>query len=303
MMLIENSGRLSNMNLSNSFTKSLFYLNSIVRRKGYGISILVPFHTTDTNSQRAKNWEWLHKYWKKQLPGAELIMGVDSEVGKDNKPFSKSCAVNDAASKASGDILVIVDADGYISVDSILKCADEIRKARKKKRKLWFIPYRQFYRLTEDASKKILESDPEKSCRYSNKPPDDHVLNTEKFNGLLGSAYGHRYGALIQIMPKEAFELVGGWDERFRGWGGEDYAAMKAMDTLYWPHKTLPSPVFHIWHPFKTVESAKVNIRLWDNQQKGNINGVLSNRYHLAQGNLSAMRKLVNEWKASQKKN
>ena len=54
---------------------------------------------------------------------------------------------------------------------------------------------------------------------------------------------------MIQIMPSEAFWEVGGWDERFRGWGGEDHAAMRATDTLYWRHKTMPVQVLHLWHP------------------------------------------------------
>jgi hypothetical protein len=45
----------------------------------------------------------------------------------------------------------------------------------------------------------------------------------------------HRYGVLIQILPREAIEIIGGWDERFRGWGGEDHATVRATDTLYGP--------------------------------------------------------------------
>ena len=280
-----------------------FYVAKIFRRKGYGISILVPFYSSDVNNQRAKNWEWLRKYWCNQLPGAEIIIGEDIEAITKNKPFSKSCAVNDAVSKAIGDVLVIVDADGYISVDSILTCAREIREARKEKKKLWFIPYRQFYRLTEDASKNILQSNPKEAIKYKEKPPKTDVLDVAPFKGVSGSSVGHWYGALIQIMPKEAFEVVGGWDIRFRGWGGEDHSAMRAMDTLYWPHKTLSTPVYHIWHPFKNVESknlSKSKNRLWKNQEENNSNDKLSHRYYWAQGNISRMRKLVDEWKNKQ---
>ena len=286
--------------LTTLWNKIKFYAAKIFKCKGHGISILVPFHSSDPNNQRTKNWNWLHKYWRKQLPGAEIIIGVDSEAGVNGKPFSKSCAVNDAVSKSSGDILVIVDADGYISVDSILLCAEEIRETRKDNRKLWFIPYRKFYRLTEEASQYILESNPNDPIKYEEQPPETHILNNAMFNGTSGSAFGHWYGALIQIMPIEAFEEVGGWDTRFRGWGGEDHAAMRAMDTLYWPHKTLPTPVFHIWHPFKNVESknpSKSKNRLWENQGADSTNDKLSHRYYWSQGNVARMRKLVDEWK------
>ena len=69
-------------------------LSKILRLKGHGISILVPYYCSDPNNQRAKNWSWLLQYWKKQLPGSEIIMGTDLEVGKNNLPFSQFCGVN-----------------------------------------------------------------------------------------------------------------------------------------------------------------------------------------------------------------
>jgi len=282
------------MNLTQIGKSIKFKAAKALKLKGYGISILVPFHCYDKQGHRAKNWEWLAKYWKKQLPGAEVIVGIDSEV-TNNIPFSKSKAVNDAASRAHGDIFVIVDADGYISVESILHCCKEIRHAKKRNKKLWFVPYRKFHRLTEESSKLILDSSPATPYKFSNPPPNETLLNTEIFNGVSGSSCGHRYGALIQIMPREAFEEIGGWDTRFRGWGGEDYAAMRAVDTLYWPHKTLPIQVFHIWHPFLTNNSVSKN-RLWENQGSNNNNS-LSHRYYLAQSDVEKMKNLMNEWK------
>lgn len=285
--------------------KIKFIFSIIFDRKGCGISILVPFYSPDLENQRAKNWKWLKQYWAKQLPGAEIIIGIDSEAGKDNKSFSKSCAVNDAVSKANGDIYVIADADGYIDVNSILYCAKEIRLARKNKKKLWFIPYRKFYRLTESASQELLNSDAKNPLKYTDQPSKNQVLESGHFNGVSGSAVGHWYGALMQVMPEEAFKAVGGWDPRFRGWGGEDHAAMRAMDTLYWPHKTLPTPVFHVWHPILSAakpNSPKNKNRLWENQDVNNSNDTLSHRYYWAQGNVERMQKLVNEWKNTNKK-
>jgi glycosyltransferase involved in cell wall biosynthesis len=268
--------------------------------KGNGISILVPFYSSPSANQRTLNWNWLYEYWKFHLPGAEIIMGIDEKVNINNQPFSKACAVNYAAKRALGDIFVIADADGYISTDSVLKCAMEIRKARKKKHTLWFIPYRKFFRLNESASKKLLQTN---SNNKYHEPETDEILITKDFNGLSGSVHGHRYGALFQIMPREAFKITGGWDERFRGWGGEDVTAMRVMDTLYGPHKTLPSSVSHIWHPFVTVENnQKIISRIWDNQENYKSNGNLSNRYFRALGNVEKIKALVNEWKEIKEK-
>jgi len=269
-----------------------FHLCRFFRVKGYGISILVPLHLDGSCKRREENWDWLKRYWEKNLPGAEIIIGHDKDAGE--IPFSKSVAVNDAAIRAHGDILVIVDADVYISVESVLHCAKEIRTATKRGNKLWFMPYRHLFRLTEQVSNKVIASDPLHPYAVSFPPAEWEFSNKAFFQDIPASRVGHWYGAMIQIMSKSAFYEVGGWDPRFRGWGGEDHAAMVAMDTLYGPHKTIPSQVLHLWHPVLTVDGPNGKKRLWSNQ-RGN-NDVLSGRYYYSLGNYKRMRKLIDEF-------
>lgn len=261
-------------------------------KRGKGISILIPFRCLHKEHARTRNVEWLKKYWKKQLPGAEIIIGEDPCV---RLPFSKSVAVNDAVSKSSGDVLVIIDADGYMSPKSVLRCAEEIRSHRERGHRLWFVPYRQFYRLTQAASELLLASDPSHPLLFSE--PLDPVFTINSYDD---AKVGHWYGAMCQIMPREAFDLVGGWDERFRGWGGEDHAAMRAMDTLYCPHKTLPGMVCHIWHPQLGPQGEANSVhwkeRMWDGQEETCANDVLSMRYYGAYRKPERMRKLLDEW-------
>ncbi len=265
-----------------------------------GISILIPFRFTGSRDkygrllgkERLNNMKWLRRYWEVQLPDAEIIMGDDPDY---DRTFSKSVAVNDAARKAKGDIFVIVDADGFVSPKTILHCAKEIRKARKKGRKLWFVPYRQFYRLTEVASKLLLASDPADPFPFTEPVQSEYTLKDND------PKIGHWYGAMIQIMSREAFELVGGWDERFRGWGGEDHAAMRAMDTLYGLHKTCPGQVLHVWHPQLGPRGAATSVhwseRMWEKQAQIGANDRLSHKYYGAQGDPVRMRKLVDAGK------
>lgn len=268
----------------------VFILLYARQRKGDGISIIIPFRCPDKNNRRTHNFNWLKKYWKYQLPGAEVIVGHDHRI---DLPFSKSTAVNNAAAKATGDVFVIVDADGYVSIEAILECAKQIRRARSRGHRLWYVPYRQFYRLTEEASNRVLESSSRRPYQFSTPPPLDAILDTS------GSQHGHWFGALIQIMPKEAFEEVGGWDNRFRGWGGEDHAAMRAMDTLYWHHKTLPGQVLHLWHPMLSPKGTDSWVhwkyRIWEKQTKTGNNDVLLSKYHGANGHRKRMRKLLDE--------
>lgn len=248
-----------------------------------GISLLVPFKPD--NEERRKVWAWLSEYWKHELPEAEIVIGTDHEL-----PFSKTTAVNRAARKARGDIFVILDADTYIPGHVIRDAVARIRKARRKGHHLWFIPYRRVYRLTELATHKVLRSDPAHPYRFPSPPCDFDVEGTE------GSAFGHRFGALIQIVPREAFELLGGMDERFRGWGGEDIAFVRALDTLYGKHKTTPNDVLHMWHP---KHGTSWHTRRWSGQSRPRINDRLAMNYNTATGDRKKMTELIESGRQS----
>jgi hypothetical protein len=260
-------------------------------KRGRGVSIIIPFRASKAAPERLHNVTWLMQYWKKHLPGAEVIMGEDPCL---DKAFSKSVAINAGVKKSTGDVLVIMDADGFMRISSVMHCVNEIRLARKRGHRLWFIPYRQFYRLSEAASKILLASDPADPHLYPEAPEAHHVHSDTN------PRMGHWYGAMVHIVPREAFELVGGWDERFRGWGGEDHAAMRAMDTLYWHHKTLPGSVLHVWHPMIGGEGVSKLVswkdRRWEGQDDPASNNTLSWRYYHAFGKMKVMRKLVDEW-------
>jgi len=243
------------------------------------IILLVPFRAD--NPYRARVWQWLERYWQRELPEAELIVCTD-----DGKPFCKTAALNRGFEKAKGDIIVLLDADCYIRGQVIRDCAGKIRSSRRRGIPLWYVPYRRLYRLSEAASKRLIASDPAGPIRFPDPPALDDVEHPET------ALSGHWWGALIQIMPREAFAKAGGMDERFRGWGSEDVSFMHAVDTLYVKHKTSNNPVYHIWHPAIT-DAAKKFRRLWEYQQTAGSNDFLANTYHAARGDAEAMRKVV----------
>jgi hypothetical protein len=253
------------------------------RSRGEGISLLVPFRPDTVH--RAKVWKWLKEYWEHELPYAEIVVGENLDV-----PFSKTAAVNDARSRAHGDVVVILDSDCYLPGLVVVRCANSIRAARNNGRRLWFVPYRHFYRLTETVTKLITRSDPRRPFIVPDPPPPEFIEPD-----YTGSSIGHWYGALIQIMPVEAFDMVGGMDERFTGWGGEDVSFMTALDTLYVPHRTTRNGVCHLWHPKIGWD---YDTRRWAGQDKVGSNNVLATRYQQARGRAARMKKLVNEGKA-----
>lgn len=234
------------------------------------------------------------------MPHAELIIGRDKAsekhwYRKHPPTFSKTAAVNDAFKRSHGDIIVILDADAYVQGEVIQHCADRIRAARRRGVHLWFIPYTRLFRLSEEITNEILESEPDHPLVIADPPPPKDV------DGIDGSGWGHYFGALIQIMPREAFEEVGGMDERFRGWGGEDVAFLIALDWLFGMHKNTPNSVFHLWHPqfradtWEDSRGQSWKVRMWDGQTASHSNDWLAQKYANSRGNPEKMRKLVEE--------
>lgn len=242
------------------------------------ISLLIPFSTGDR--WRKNSFEWLLKYWRHELPDAEIIIGKSR-----SRVFCKGEALNYAVKKSRGKVLVIMDADAYIPGKVIEYCADRILEEQE--HHLWYVPYRNLYRLTKGITERILASNPECPLRLPSPPPEEDVENNRH-----KSKYGHRYGAMCMVFPREAYDILGCFDERFKGWGGEDVALLRALDTLYGKHKTTSNDILHLWHPFI---GANYKTRVWKGQKHGGINDRLASKYNKATRQPSKMRKLVDE--------
>ena len=67
-------------------------------------------------------------------------------------------------------------------------------------------------------------------------------------------------GGSIAIL-KDAYERIGGMDEGFVGWGGEDNEFWERAQTLrLWPYAHLP--LWHLWHPPQPGKYAQDNATL-----------------------------------------
>lgn len=222
------------------------------------------------------------------MPEAEIVLG-----DAPGEPFSKTCAINAAYRASHGDVLVQLDADCYIDAAVILNCAREIRKGRDQtpREAVWFVPYRHLYRLTRVSTLYLTGSDPAEPFRF-NSPPDDVDVGPTN-----GSDFGHWFGALIQIYPREAFEMVRGMDARFRGWGGEDVAFVLALDTLFGVHRMTSNQVLTLWHSVQSKPGTNPNLlRVWEGQDDPRKNWKTAGAYRKALRNPGAMRALIDQW-------
>jgi GT2 family glycosyltransferase len=81
---------------------------------------------------------------------------------------------------------------------------------------------------------------------------------------------GFSRGGIIAVTV-EAFYDIGGYDERFRGWGCEDWAFSIAASTVRGPFERLAYPAVHLWHEHGSATQD-------DNDER--FNGALLARYN-----------------------
>ena len=59
----------------------------------------------------------------------------------------------------------------------------------------------------------------------------------------------------VVVVAAEAFDEVGGYDERYEWWGSDDSAFAITMGTLVGPVRRLPGRCLHHWHPAPLSET------------------------------------------------
>lgn len=191
------------------------------------LSIIVPWKNNG-DVWRRRSWEWLKQRYGHLLPEAELIFGHDT-----SEPFNRSSTRNFLVDKSDSDILLIADADTVFHRDQIVTGVRKILSGAS-----WVIPYAEdrYYNVSADETAFICTHAPVDSAvpELTDASQWDHKITS--WAGLL-------------LVTREAFDKVGGYDERFQGWGYEDNAFRAALDHRVGPHARVDSYALHLWHP------------------------------------------------------
>ncbi|MEH7333232.1 galactosyltransferase-related protein [Neobacillus drentensis] len=184
------------------------------------VSVLFPFGTD--NGPREQNFNWTRRFYEKMMPGIEICIGTSRD-----QPFSRSQAINHAASQATRDIFVIADTD-IIYDPAILIEAIKLLDVY-----TWVLPFEKSFNMEQQSSEELLKLEPSWPLPINVK---GHIP------GQIG------YG-LVNVIPRKHFEAVGGFDERFLGWGGEDDAFACSVNGLCgWLYR-MNHTGYHLWHP------------------------------------------------------
>jgi len=149
-------------------------------------------------------------------------------------PFNKSWGFNIAARLSRNPILIVGDADviaPHTLADAVERCRQDATAVK---------PYREIIDLTPEETKRV------RSGEWTLSPvrPKDSPHSREGQQEFVVFAGG------LFVIRRDAYLRIGGFDERFLGWGGEDDAMSARIRRMGIPtEEIVTQPALHLWHP------------------------------------------------------
>lgn len=229
-------------------------------------SVLIAWR--DTDGSRTDVWELLQAKFAAELPEAEVIVGTDD--GED--PFHKTLALNRAASEATTDVFLLGDADTWVDPERIRQAVAEVRDNPGQ----WVRPWNVKLKMNTSATHHVIGLGETWDGTIDHRPfgrPEDQ------------KRYRH---APPFVLHRDAWDAVGGMDERFRGWGQEDLAICLALERLVGAQRSYAGFALHLWHP----RLGRSGNDRWAGQDDQSANIALAHEYRRAR-TPEAMRELI----------
>ena len=157
-------------------------------------------------------------------PGYQIAVGHHHA---DEGPFNRSAALNRAAEQAAGaDVYVVSDGDSFVAADQLERAA---LTAACTGLPTW--AFDRFCYLDRPTTDALLAGAPEDPTTFANEFTLKRTVSS------------------MLAIPADLWAAIGGADEGFVGWGGEDVALAIALTTVGRGEGRLPGDVWHLWHP------------------------------------------------------
>ncbi len=191
--------------------------------------LLVP--RRDDGGPRDRLWAWCRARWERYCPDLPIYEGHH-----DDGPFNRSAAINRAAAAADldgrWDQAVVIDSDIFVKVSQVRAA---IARAAETGRVTW--SHRRWRGLTEHWTERIVADQRDFGPEIDTDDMDVYVQQTNPISW-----------SCCFVVPRAVWDDLGGFDERFSGWGFEDMAWQAVVKGLY-GFERIEADVYHLWHP------------------------------------------------------
>lgn len=223
--------------------------------------ILVPRRA---HLERDKLWAWARARWEAHFPELAIYEGHHEDG-----PFNRSMAVNRASRRADldgrWDLAVVIDADIFIRRSQLLAA---LETAERTGRVTW--AHRRWRGLHRDWTTRILNDRRDFGPEVDR---EDMDILVERTNPISWSC--------CVVFPRAVWDSMGGFDERFRGWGFEDMAIQSLVVGLY-GHERIEGDVYHLWHDRSTPGDGRAAKHAGAYTAEAITNARLGRRYMVA---------------------
>lgn len=180
------------------------------------------------NPERDLLWAWCKARWEALFPDWPVIEGHHEGPSA----FNRSAAINRAARLAGEwDLAIVIDADIFIRASQV---RDAVTRAAETGKVTW--AHRRWRGLHQEWTDRIVRDGRDLGAELDR---DDMDIFVERTNPISWSC--------CIVIPRATWDDLGGFDERFRGWGFEDMAFQSVVCGLY-GHERIAGDVYHLWH-------------------------------------------------------
>lgn len=221
------------------------------------VVVLVP--RRKDGGHRDRVWAWCRDWWGREFPRWPIVEG-HHEDGL----FNRSAALNRAAAQAGRwDVALLIDSDVICSPE---KVREAVQVAHRDGDHL-VLPFNVRYNLNQRGSAAVMAGE------------------DGSWRSYIGITYRDQCSAIVAV-PRGLWDQVGGFDERFVGWGFEDNAFACSAETFGGRSlEHLDGEVWHLWHP--TAREGRPNSPTYRaNRERHNL-------YRAALGDREATRALI----------
>lgn len=188
------------------------------------VCVVIPWRVR-TCAHREAAWERVRSEWE----GRWSFHPIDDG----GEPFSRAASINLAVSTLDADVYVIADADMLVNAAQVQAAVDAAAAQPG-----IVVAFDRYAYLTENGTRTIL---------------DGYAGSWEPF---IQFTYLQSIGGVFAT-SRETWDLTGGFDPRFRGWGMEDAAFEIASRTLAGPTRKIQGTGWHLFHPLEPVRPAE----------------------------------------------